>query len=374
MNILFCGTYIPPENVKDFKCSSEAGNNFQHNLIENLKVNHQVRILSYIGFWKGEKKLSQLSDDLQKNKIQYIIKTGKISMLLGCLFYYIKFFKLLRHSDIIVLYNYYYINFLILFFAKTMHIKTALIIADGHTEERENKTLLIMIRKYIAEKVKRDYLKFDKLIILSRILYKKIEHKDKILFQGAINVLMFKNFALRQNTKLNIMYSGFLDKSTGVDLWVKAISQINNKNIEYVFTGWGPLSELIKKLSVKNTNILYRGFVSREEYYRMLNESDIVVNPRNMNLLDNKENFPSKMLEYLASGRVILSTRFSGNELFMENAIWMDSTALGMREQLENIVKNFSQIKEGFFVKNRKKAENYDWKKQIIRVEKFLLK
>ena len=50
MKILFCGSYIPPDQIKYFQYSSEAGNNFQHNLVRNLEKNNSVEIFSYVGF------------------------------------------------------------------------------------------------------------------------------------------------------------------------------------------------------------------------------------------------------------------------------------------------------------------------------------
>lgn len=368
MNILFCGSYMPPEHVQYFKYSSEAGNNFQHNLIKKFKESNQIEILSYIGFPMESKYVYALKESLQKTGIHSVLRKGLLSRISGLFLYYVKFLQLVRKCDVVILYNYYYINFLIVTIARFLHVKTVLIIAD-HTEAGEYTS---KSRCWLAQQAEKDYLKFDALIILSKQLYKKTCHKKKLLFPGAINYSAFNDFQLKQRDMVRVLYSGLLNEVTGIDLLLKAIHDVSSKQVQFVFTGRGSMTIVVEQMSQSDKRILYKGFISRDEYYRLLNDVDIVINPRNMNLRENANNFPSKIMEYLASGRIILSTRFAGYEDFTENIKFADSTVESITKGLGLLIEQKSTIAAGYFKENRLKAQSYDWDIQTKRIEEFM--
>ena len=54
--------------------------------------------------------------------------------------------------------------------------------------------------------------------------------------------------------------------------------------------------------------VRYLGFVEREELLRTMQRGLVLVNPRPPSLPEHRYNFPSKILEYLATGRPVIST------------------------------------------------------------------
>lgn len=367
MKILFCGTYMSPEYVKNFNCASEAANNFQNNLLLELKQTNEIQVLSYLGFPKEGKWHSAIEKSMQIQGIHYVARHGMVSRFTGLIKYYCKLLQLLPKTDWVLLYNYYYINFLIIPIAKIFGKKTALILAD-HSEASDYSSWL---RKSIAAKVERDFQRFDKLIILSQSLYQKIQHPAKLYFPGALSLSAYQDFSLKPAMEIRVLYSGLLNEVTGIDIYLEAIRMVKNPNVRFMFTGRGALKSMIDKAAQQDNRIVYLGFLSRDEYYHLLNSVDIVINPRNMSLNENKNNFPSKIMEYLASGRRILSTRFPGYQDFEQCIRFCDSTPQAIAAELQRVLE-YNDERDNVFLINRKFATQFDWSVQARRIVDFL--
>lgn len=357
-----------PENIKYCGHSSEAGNNFQHNLLKNLQRNCHIEVLSYLGFPTEKENWEMVEKVLKKSTIHYVLHKDIKSRVIEFFAYYYKFLRLIRQSDLILLYNYHYINFFVLFFTSLFHKKAVLIIAD-HTGHQEYSSVL---RRYLAYRAEKDYVKFDALIILSKELFGKIEHKRKLFFPGAIDYQAFADFSFKRHKTIRILYAGLLNEVTGIDLFLSAIKRIFCDDVEFVFTGRGPMREEILEQARSDHRIVYKGFISREAYYELLNDVDIVINPRNMQLQENQNNFPSKIMEYLASGRLILSTRFAGWEDFTEHVEFVESKAEDIATCLEKLIRDYPENARACFERNRLKAQSFDWRIQIKRIERFI--
>ena len=130
--------------------------------------------------------------------------------------------------------------------------------------------------------------------------------------------------------------------------------------------------ELIEKQSLRDNRIKYKGMVSEEEYYKLLEEANILINSKNMNLPENINNFPSKVLEYLASGRIIISTEFSGKERFEENIIFTKSTYDSLAVNINNTVNSYKDIYSNYYSMNKEKSKDFSWKGQVKKIQEFI--
>lgn len=367
MKILFCSPYMPPEMVAQFRYASEAANNFAGNLLEQLKKENEVTVLSFYSFPKEGKWSQEIDRELVKKGIHFITRIGIFSQITGFFRYQWKLFSLMRGVDYVLLYNYCWMYYAVLFLARLLGIKTALIIADHSGAE----SYTSFIRRFLARWAERDYRYFHRLILLSHHLYDTFQHPAKFFFPGAVRIIDYVNFQYRMSPKCCILYSGLLNEVTGIDLYLNAIRMFDLPNVTFVFTGRGAYEDLIRQAAQKDERIQYYGFVSRERYYDLLDKADIVVNPRNMNLSENKNNFPSKVMEYLASGKIILSTRFAGWEKFTKYILFVDASEAALCEGLREAVAMRGQG-ERIFEENRAFASNYDWGVQTKRLLTFL--
>ena len=90
-----------------------------------------------------------------------------------------------------------------------------------------------------------------------------------------------------------------------------------------------------------------------------------------MLLGENRNNFPSKTLEYLATGRMIISTEFSGYEEFANSMIWYNGTAEDLADTLVDTIEKYEYLYKQKYFENRNKALEYDWNKQAKRILEF---
>ena len=83
-----------------------------------------------------------------------------------------------------------------------------------------------------------------------------------------------------------------------------------------------------------------------------------------MILPENQNNFPSKIMDYLASGKRIISTRFIGWERFADYITFCDDYD-EMAKYMRDGVEGFS---EDIYQRNREYAKTFLWEEQVRRM------
>lgn len=368
-NTIICSGFLPPDVNEEIYHNSPAENNFVNGLVNGLKSYTTIEFLTYVAF-KLEKKQKRIVDSkLFNESITCIYRRG--NLILNYIEYYLSFISKLKKADYVILYGVNFMNIFIPLAAKIMSKKSILILAD-YTTPLEVKG----IKRFAAKKIFDTFKKFDGVVFLSPLMKDKIKIKKSTLINGGIEEKDFEDFNIpRCEDTINILYSGLLSEVTGVDLLVEIIKIFDfnkYKNVNFIITGKGPLEDKVKSISYNNDKVKYCGFLSRKEYLTYLKKANILLNPRNMNLEQNKNNFPSKIIEYIASGRIIVSTKFSGYKSFSENVILVDTDIHKIKAGIEKAIDNYSQLYMSFFKKNREKAKYYYWKQQSSKLYDFM--
>lgn len=369
MKILFCGTYMPLELGRRLKCSSEAALKFQRNVLEELKTKNDVEILSYIPYMDDI--LSELeSTTIYGLNIEYILKKNFGNYLKTLSNYFKSLNKMLDKKDVVILYNFNYINLATLYLARKHNVKSTLILADLDDADSEKSIL----KKLIIKMYERNIKKFDGVVFLSKGLAENTKTMNKIIIEGGIQLDKYEKITIPQinKDKMIVMYSGSLEIFSGIDLYLKSIERIENKNVEFIFTGKGYLEEGVKTASKNDNRIKYKGMVSEEEYYNLLQEANILINCKNMNLGENNNNFPSKVLEYIASGRTIISTKFSGYEKFEKNIVFTESNEVDLAKTIENALEDYENNYIDYYHNNKELSTTFSWTEQVMKIEKFI--
>jgi hypothetical protein len=73
-------------------------------------------------------------------------------------------------------------------------------------------------------------------------------------------------------------------------------------------SGVVPAQEVLDRYTQRYANICDHGFLSREAYRSLLQRVTFCLNTRDPRYPENRENFPSKMIEYLLMNKVVVST------------------------------------------------------------------
>lgn len=108
-----------------------------------------------------------------------------------------------------------------------------------------------------------------------------------------------------------ILYAGGLTSAYGVDALIHAVQSIHSPRIRLVLYGRGDQQGIITNLASQDERFHYGGFVGDDELVPALLAADVLVNPRPAGKLFAVLSFPSKLIEYLATGRPVLSTKIA---------------------------------------------------------------
>ena len=105
-----------------------------------------------------------------------------------------------------------------------------------------------------------------------------------------------------------VVYAGTPAYVSGARLLLEAFARVDDPEMKIVFAGRGGLEDEIRAAASRDPRIEVRGFTTREELRQLLASATVLVNPRLSAPSENRYNFPSKILDYLASGRPVITT------------------------------------------------------------------
>lgn len=117
------------------------------------------------------------------------------------------------------------------------------------------------------------------------------------------------------STPGNIIYTGRLDFVGGIEVLLQALTDLPKdiKN-KLVITGNGGLKEHVVTCT-NELGISYRGFLNESDYSSLLSDAKISINPLRSQCKFSFYSFPSKVLQYLEYGCVVISSGISQPEL-----------------------------------------------------------
>jgi len=171
-----------------------------------------------------------------------------------------------------------------------------------------------------------------------------------------------------------VYFAGALSESAGVDLLLDAIPNVTDPTLEFWFSGRGTLEERLKQQAALDSRIRFFGFVTEEEYSTMLQRAAVLVNPRPSRLLENRYNFPSKLMEYLAAGRPILSTATSDVAEHYGNAVIVitDETPQGLARFIDRAVAAPAEDRAALGARARSAVEGVTWRTEVENILAFI--
>ena len=165
------------------------------------------------------------------------------------------------------------------------------------------------IQEVLLKKRKHNYIKyynaFDGFIFLTKDMAERIPVRFRpwIVIEGIYN---FKDdFEVIKNNTDNIktlFYSGTLNERFGILNLLDAFCMTSNPDYRLVLCGSGDTADIIKEKAKQDSRIQYLGLLARSEVLKKQREATLLVNPRTSEGEFTKYSFPSKTMEYLASG------------------------------------------------------------------------
>ncbi len=109
-----------------------------------------------------------------------------------------------------------------------------------------------------------------------------------------------------------ILYTGSMNRKYGILELLEAFSQIGESNYRLILCGLGNAEPVIEQYAQKDSRISFQGKVSHDRVLQLQQEATVLVNPRQNKEEFTKYSFPSKTMEYLASGVPLVAYKLDG--------------------------------------------------------------
>lgn len=104
------------------------------------------------------------------------------------------------------------------------------------------------------------------------------------------------------------MYSGSLTELKGIPLLLAGFERARGEHLRLWIAGGGPLQAQVEAAAARDPRIRFWGSLPHAEVTRVYGQVDVFVNPHSIRHTSARYLFPSKLLEYLAFGRPVITT------------------------------------------------------------------
>lgn len=194
------------------------------------------------------------------------------------------------------------------------NIVSVQIIADI-TEFAANAQLNVVRRHFVEAQIKENITNrayIDKFVLLTKQMKEKLGIvRPFIVMEGIVpNVELTQQFL--QSKEKTIVYTGSMNKKYGILQLLDAFIRIPNENFKLLLCGLGNAESIINQYCERDKRIKFLGKVPHSEVIKLQQQATVLVNPRQNNEEFTKYSFPSKTMEYLASGVPVVAYKLDG--------------------------------------------------------------
>lgn len=201
-------------------------------------------------------------------------------------------------------------------------------------------------------------------------------HKPYVIVEALCDSEISPPKALKRSNSgtKKCMYAGFLDIQYGVKAMVEGFILADMPDTELHIYGSGPYMEELQSTAQQHPSVIYHGIAMNDEVVRAEMNVDLLINPRPTHEEFTKYSFPSKNIEYMASGTPILTTDLPGMPEDYKPYVYLikDESAQGIAQALKQTLSLDVEIREKkgkaaqSFVLTRK--NNIEQSKKVLRM------
>lgn len=156
---------------------------------------------------------------------------------------------------------------------------------------------------------------FDAFVVLTQKMVERIgaNRSQCVVIEGISQAQCVKcDSYFHDSNCISILYSGTLAERYGVKNLVNAFMRLCDSRLILLICGDGDSRSYIEAMSRKDSRIRFLGQVDRSESLRLQRGATILVNPRLPGDEYTEYSFPSKIMEYMSSGRPVVMYRLAG--------------------------------------------------------------
>lgn len=190
---------------------------------------------------------------------------------------------------------------------------------------------------------------FDGYIMLTEQMNDVINPRKKpyIIMEGLVDIKMQATTNVLENKypEKVVLYAGGLFEKYGVKKLVDAFKLLEDTSYRLHLYGSGAMVANMEKYIGDDPRISYRGVIPNHEVVEEQLKATLLVNPRPTDEEFTKYSFPSKNMEYMASGTAVITTKLPGMPKEYHNFVYLfeDESIEGMHRSLNTVLNNNSQ-------------------------------
>jgi glycosyltransferase involved in cell wall biosynthesis len=181
-----------------------------------------------------------------------------------------------------------------------------------------------------------------------------------------------------KDSKIAVLYSGYLEESRGVDHLIKAIDGLDS--VILFITGFGKKAHLIETISNNMKNLVYLGFVSRSKMLELMRDTNAFVVTYDPTVPVCKVASPSKLYEAMMFGKPVIVSKGTVAESIVQQEKCGLCVEYGNIQELRNslvLLGKDKRLRQTLGNNARAAYENkYNWnnsKKRLIYAYKQLI-
>lgn len=388
--IVFMGPLYPESDEKAILEASSgnisaAPNVFQWNLIhgveECLGQNLQILNALPVGTWPLGYRRLRLPDRQWQNGsaachevgglnlpfIKQAMRASRAKKLLK---------NLLRPGDHLVLYSAY------MPFLKALHtlprdITVTVIITDlpEFYDLGQTSALRKVLRSLQNRMVYRYLQRADRFVLLTEQMREPLKTGERpwLLMEGICNASADAP-ALSPASPPAFLYTGTLHYRFGIKDLLDAFVRLNHPEAELWICGAGEAEAEIRALEEENAKVKFFGFCTQSEVAKLRSKAAVLVNPRRDEGEYTRYSFPSKTMEYMASGKPVIMYPLQGvpGEYAPYLYYVQGSGPEALGQQMEHVLSHPQEAREKGLAARKFVIENKCRKAQGKRLVDFL--
>lgn len=264
--------------------------------------------------------------------------------------------------------------FLIAYYTLFKRRNTCVVVYDLPQFMSENKSYIYRFAKKIDHiLILKCLRKTDSYVLLSSDMINFLPNEDKKweVIEGIYNTT---NTIIKSNEtdEIIILYTGGISKRYGVFDLIEAFIRIPYDNYRLILCGNCNNKDLLDDYLYKDKRISYLGLIDKSEVACLQSKATVLVNPRHSGDEFTKYSFPSKTMEYMASGTPTIMCKLHSlpSEYFDYLFLFEDESIEGYKNKLIEVC----SMKKSFLYEFGERASNFikSKKSEIIQAQKIV--